>query len=93
MARVSYVQRSLAWGPPAVLLSTVALAGVDLSQSHYEEPVLDRWNYPFNPVPGARIYSSLFGNFIDETFEEASIAPPLCGSQAVTDRDRRWQRI
>ncbi len=41
----------LAWG---------ALAGAPISAS-YDTPALDRWNYPFNPVPGARTNAACFG--------------------------------
>ncbi len=41
-------------------LAGAALAGSPIS-AFYDTPSLDRWNYPFNPLPGTRTSAASFG--------------------------------
>jgi hypothetical protein len=45
-----------------VVLTSSALGQSDPIVAVFDEPSADRWNYPFNPTPGARWTASTFGN-------------------------------
>lgn len=71
--------------------------GGDTIQVLYDEPTLDRWNYPFNATPGERGSASVFAAFFEDFddrdaqflvgFETSSDVPPglpVCAYEIVS---------
>lgn len=64
-------RRRRSCGVAAVAAGAIAFAAhANPVEVFYESPSLDRWMYPFNPSPGTRGESSVFGSTGDPRFDD-----------------------